>query len=63
MLAKNERIWEVIDMDKNMNKANKGAGKTAQKGVSRTEFAQEYSLDTGKANKTGKNSGKTNKGN
>ena len=41
-------------MDKNTNKTNKATEKTMQKGMNRTEFAQEYSLDTGKANKTNK---------
>ena len=41
-------------MDKNTNK-NKNADKNAQKGMNRTEFAQEYSIDTGKANKMNKN--------
>ena len=39
-----------MDMDKNKN-ANKNTNKNAQKGMNRTEFAQEYSLDTGKTNK------------
>ena len=46
-------------MDKNMNKTNKNADKN-NKGMNRTEFAQEYSLDAGKTNKTNKNN-KTNK--
>ena len=45
-----------MDMDKNMNRnadknTNKNVNKDAQKGMNRTEFAQEYSLDTGKTNK------------
>ncbi len=48
-------------MDKNTSKPNKNADKNAQKGMNRTEFAQEYSLDTGKANKTNKNNNKTSK--
>ena len=51
--ADNE-TWEVIVMEKNMSK-NKGAEKNMQKGMNRTEFAQEYSLDTGKSNKKDKN--------
>ena len=47
-------------MDKN-NKANNKTEKNNQKGMNRTEFAQEYSIDTGKTNKTNKNNGKTNK--
>ena len=47
-------------MDKNTNKTNKNADKNT-KGMNRTEFAQEYSLDTGKTNKTNKNNNKTNK--
>ena len=47
-------------MDKNTNKTNKNMDKNA-KGMNRTEFAQEYSLDTGKTNKTNKNNNKTNK--
>lgn len=54
---------EVIDMDKNTNKnASKNTEKNAQKGMNRTEFAQEYSIDTGKTEKTNKTS-KTNKTN
>lgn len=34
-------------MDKNNNKTNK-TEKNNQKGMNRTEFAQEYSIDTGK---------------
>ena len=45
-----KKNWEGIDMDKN-----------TQKNMNRTEFAQEYSLDTGKTNKTNKNNNKTNK--
>ena len=41
-------------MERNMSK-NKGMEKNVQKGMNRTEFAQEYSLDTGKANKKDKN--------
>lgn len=51
-------------MEKN-NHTNGKAEKNAQKGMNRTEFAQEYSIDTGKkeqAKKTNKN-GKTNKTN
>ncbi|GCB30050.1 hypothetical protein [Anaerotignum faecicola] len=38
-------------MDKNNNKTNK-TEKNNQKGMNRTEFAQEYSIDTGKNEKT-----------
>ena len=41
-------------MDKNTNK-NKNVDKSTQKGMNRTEFAQEYSIDTGKTNKANKN--------
>ena len=58
-LADKVIIWEVIEMDKNTNK-NKNVDKSAQKGMNRTEFAQEYSIDAGKANKANKNN-KTNK--
>lgn len=49
-------------MDKN-NKTNKNMDKNNQKGMNRTEFAQEYSIDTGKAEQTGKTNknNKTNK--
>lgn len=40
-------------MDKNNNKTNK-TEKNNQKGMNRTEFAQEYSIDTGKNEKTNK---------
>lgn len=40
-------------MDKNNNKTNK-TEKDNQKGMNRTEFAQEYSIDTGKNEKTNK---------
>lgn len=44
-------------MDKNTNKnTNKNAEKNAQKGMNRTEFAQEYSIDTSKAEKSNKTS-------
>ena len=52
-------------MDKNTQKStNKNVDKCTQKGMNRTEFAQEYNLDTGK-NKTQKNGGtqKTNQKN
>lgn len=57
-----KKKWEVIEMDKN-NKTNKNAEKNNQKGMNRTEFAQEYSIDTGKADKTNKTNknNKTNK--
>lgn len=41
-------------MDKN-NKTNKNAEKNNQKGMNRTEFAQEYSIDTKKTEKNGTN--------
>ena len=50
-------------MDKNTNNTNTKTEKNNQKGMNRTEFAQEYSIDTGKndkTNKTNKNN-KTNK--
>lgn len=47
-------------MDKNTNQASNKAEKSNQKGMNRTEFAQEYSIDTGKADKTNKTN-KTNK--
>lgn len=58
-----KKKWEVIEMDKNNNKTNKNAEKNNQKGMNRTEFAQEYSIDTGKADKTNKTNknNKTNK--
>ena len=60
MLAeKKEGSQEVIVMDKNNNKTNK-TEKNNQKGMNRTEFAQEYSIDTGKNEKTNKTN-KTNK--
>lgn len=49
-------------MDKNSNQASNKAEKSNQKGMNRTEFAQEYSLDTGKADKANKVN-KTNKTN
>ena len=51
--------WEVIVMEKNKNKTT---NKNMQKNMNRTEFAQEYSLDTGKANKNNaqKNANKCN---
>ncbi|MDO4531723.1 MAG: hypothetical protein Q4C06_07065 [Bacillota bacterium] len=53
MLAEIEAYWEVIDMEKN---TNKNMNKNGQQGMSRTEFAQEYSIDSGKAGKgAGKN--------
>ncbi len=58
-----EKYREVIVMDKNNNKANNKTEKNNQKGMNRTEFAQEYSIDTGKNDKTNKNNknNKTNK--
>lgn len=59
---KKRRTQEVIVMDKNSNQASNKAEKSNQKGMNRTEFAQEYSLDTGKADKANKVN-KTNKTN
>lgn len=51
-------------MDKNTGKPNQNAKKEAQKGMNRTEFAQEYSIDTGKTEKTKKaEKNKNDKGN
>lgn len=54
-----ECIREVIVMDK---KTNKGTTEKTQKGMNRTEFAEEYSIETGTqgANKCDKTN-KTNK--
>ncbi len=47
-------------MDKN---SNKNMDKNTQKGMNRTEFAQEYSIDTSKrTNKTNKTEKNCNKG-
>lgn len=48
---------EVMEMDKN---TNKNANKNTNKAMNRTEFAQEYSIDTGKTEKTNKANKKTN---
>ena len=51
-LADIKAYWEVIDMEKNTNKStNKNMNKSGQQGMNRTEFAQEYSIDSGKAGK------------
>ena len=52
-------------MDKNTSKNNTGknmnnTGKTANNNMNRTEFAQEYSIDTGKNNAGKNNTGKNN---
>ena len=52
-------------MDKNTSKNNTGknmnnTGKNANNNMNRTEFAQEYSIDTGKNNTGKNNTGKNN---
>ena len=52
-------------MDKNTSKNNTGknmnnTGKNANNNMNRTEFAQEYSIDTGKNNAGKNNTGKNN---
>lgn len=53
--------WEVIDMDKNTNKnADKNNTQKNMNNMNRTEFAQEYNLDTGKNNTQKNNTSKNN---
>lgn len=54
-------------MDKKTNKATEKAMDKTQKGMNRTEFAQEYSIETGKSatkqSGSANKNGKTNKTN
>ena len=58
-----KKNWEVIDMDKNTNK-NADKNMTQKyinnNNMNRTEFAQEYNLDTGKNNTQKNNTSKNN---
>lgn len=51
-----------MDKNTNMNKTNKSTEKSTQKNMNRTEFAEEYSVDTNKkANCNKQSTNKTNK--